>query len=42
VVIKAPLKDIINNSDTIGRVAKWDIELAAFDIDYKPCTAIKS
>jgi ribonuclease HI/probable phosphoglycerate mutase len=42
VVSKAPLKDIINNSDTTGRVVKWGIELASFDIDYKPCTAIKS
>jgi hypothetical protein len=39
---KAPLKDIINNSDAIGRVAKWGIELASFDIDYKPRTTIKS
>jgi dsDNA-binding SOS-regulon protein len=42
VVSKAPLKDIINNSDATGRVAKWGIELTAFDIDYKPRTAIKS
>jgi hypothetical protein len=42
VVSKAPLKDIINNSDATGRVAKWGIELASFDIDYKPHTAIKS
>jgi hypothetical protein len=42
VVSKAPLKDIINNNDTTGRVAKWGIELASFDIDYKPRTAIKS
>jgi dsDNA-binding SOS-regulon protein len=42
VVSKAPLKDIINNSDATGRVAKWGIELASFDIDYKPCTVIKS
>jgi hypothetical protein len=41
VVSKAPLKDIINNSDATGRVAKWGIELE-FDIDYKPRTAIKS
>jgi hypothetical protein len=27
VVSKAPLKDIINNSDATGRVAKWGIEL---------------
>jgi hypothetical protein len=42
VVSKAPLKDIINNSDAIGQVAKWGIELASFEIDYKPRTAIKS
>jgi predicted dithiol-disulfide oxidoreductase (DUF899 family) len=42
VVSKAPLKDIINNSDATGRVAKWGIELASFNIDYKPHTAIKS
>jgi hypothetical protein len=42
VVSKAPLKDIINNSDATGRVAKWGIELASFDIDYKPRTVIKS
>jgi hypothetical protein len=42
VVSKSPLKDIIDNSDATGRVAKWGIELASFDIDYKPRTAIKS
>jgi hypothetical protein len=42
VVSKAPLKNIINNNDVTGRVAKWGIELASFDIDYKPRTAIKS
>jgi hypothetical protein len=41
-VSKAPLFNIINNSDATGRVAIWDIELSAFDIDYKPRTAIKS
>jgi hypothetical protein len=42
VVSKAPLKDIIINNNATGQVAKWGIELAAFDIDYKPRTAIKS
>ena len=41
-VSKAPLGDIINNTDATGRVAKWGIELAAFDISYKPRNAIKS
>ena len=42
VVSKAPLGDIINNADATGRVAKWGIELAAFDIAYKPRNTIKS
>ena len=42
VVSTAPQKDIINNHDAIGRVTKWGIELAAFDIEYKPRTTIKS
>jgi hypothetical protein len=42
VVSKAPLKDIINNSDATRRVAKWGIKLVVFDIDYKPHTTIKS
>jgi hypothetical protein len=42
VVSKAPLREIINNADATGRIAKWAIELAAFDIDYRPRTAIKS
>ena len=41
-VSKAPLGDIKNNTDATGRVAKWGIELAAFDIKYQPRTAIKS
>ena len=42
VVSKAPLGDVINNADATGCVAKWGIELAAFDTSYKPRTAIKS
>ncbi|KAK1649157.1 hypothetical protein QYE76_066962 [Lolium multiflorum] len=42
VVSKAPLSTIINNSDATGRVAKWGIELSAFDINYEARTAIKS
>src|SRR3954464_12898453 len=42
VVSKTPLSDIINNSDATGRVAKWGIELAAFEITYKRHDAIKS
>jgi hypothetical protein len=42
VVSKAPLNDIINNIDATGQVAKWGIKLTSFDIEYKPCTTIKS
>ena len=42
VVSKAPLSTIINNSDATGRIAKWGIELSAFDINYKARTSIKS
>ena len=41
-VSKTPLSDIINNSDATGRVAKWGIELVAFEITYKRRDAIKS
>ena len=39
---EVPLNDIINNSDTTGRIAKWAIELLPFEIIYKPRRAIKS
>ncbi|KAK1648151.1 hypothetical protein QYE76_065956 [Lolium multiflorum] len=42
VVSKAPLSTILNNADATGRTAKWGIELSAFDIAYKPRTAVKS
>src|SRR3954468_15409676 len=42
VVIKTPLSDIINKSEATGRVAKWGIELAAFEITYKRRDVIKS
>ena len=38
----AQLKYIINNHDATRRIAKWGIELAAFQIEYKPRTVIKS
>jgi hypothetical protein len=42
VVSKAPLREIINNMDATRCVAKWAIDLAAFDIDYRPRNSIKS
>ena len=42
VASKVPLNDIINNRNATGRIAKWAIELLAFNIAYKPGRAIKS
>ena len=42
VASEVPLNDIIKNRDTIGRIAKWAIELLPFDITFKPRQAIKS
>jgi hypothetical protein len=42
VVSKAPPSAIINNYDAIGKVAKWGIERAAFEINYRVRDTIKS
>lgn len=38
---KAPLRQILQNPECSGRLAKWSIELSEFDIQYRPRTAIK-
>jgi hypothetical protein len=42
VVSTTPLSEIIGCKDATGRVAKWAIELAAHNIQYKPRMTIKS
>jgi ribonuclease HI len=42
VVSTTLLSEIIGCKDATGRVAKWEIELAAHTIQYKPRTTIKS
>src|SRR3954469_13938558 len=42
VVSSAPLADIIQNREAMGRIEKWAIELGAYHIKYEPRTAIKS
>jgi ribonuclease HI len=32
----------LRNQDATGRISKWVVELGAFNMDFKPCTAIKS
>ena len=31
----------MSNLEAVGRLALWVIELSEFDIQYRPCTAIK-
>jgi hypothetical protein len=42
VVTDCPLGDILRNQDATGRISKWEVELSALNIDFKPQTAIKS
>jgi hypothetical protein len=42
VVIGFPIGDILHNKEAIGRVAKWACELGAHDIEFRPCTSIKT
>jgi hypothetical protein len=42
VVTDYPLGDILRNQDATGRISMWVVELGALNIDFKPCTAIKS
>ena len=37
-----PLRMAMNKSDVAGRLIQWSIEMSEFDIDYRPCTAIKA
>src|SRR3954470_5710749 len=42
VVSEAPLAEIMNNRYSIGRIAKWSLDLLPYDIQYQPEKAIKS
>ena len=41
VLTEYPLRSIIENSEAIGRIAKWAAELNPYNIKYEPRTAIK-
>lgn len=41
VLTKHPLKQILQKLDSSGRLLKWAIELAPFNIEYKPRMTIK-
>jgi hypothetical protein len=34
--------DILHNREAVGRTNKWVCELRAHDIEFRPCTAIKT
>jgi hypothetical protein len=42
IVTDYPLGDILRNQDATGRISKWEVELGALNIDFKPRIAIKS
>jgi hypothetical protein len=42
VVTDYPLSDILRNQDATARISKWAVELGTLNIDFKPCTTIKS
>ncbi|CAL8168085.1 unnamed protein product [Prunus armeniaca] len=41
VLINQPLREVLQKPETFGRLIKWAIELAEFDIHYKPRPATK-
>ncbi|XP_043725697.1 uncharacterized protein LOC122672260 [Telopea speciosissima] len=42
VLTNQPLKKILAKNNHCGRLVAWSVELGEFDIQYKPCTAIKA
>ncbi|XP_038707287.1 uncharacterized protein LOC120002598 [Tripterygium wilfordii] len=42
VVTEYPLKTLLGKADMSGRVAKWSVELAQYDLKFVPRTAIKA
>jgi hypothetical protein len=42
VVTSYPLKAILNNSNATGKITKWALELAEFQLDFQPRHAVKS
>jgi hypothetical protein len=42
VVTSFPLRAILHNSNAIGNIAKWVVELVEFQLDFQPRHAVKS
>ncbi|GKA14780.1 reverse transcriptase domain-containing protein [Tanacetum coccineum] len=41
VITDSPIRQVLNNSGALGRLAKWAIELGAYGITYVPRVAVK-
>jgi hypothetical protein len=42
VVTSYPMRAILHNSNAMGNIAKWAVELTGFQLDFQPRHAIKS
>ena len=42
VVTGFPIGYILHNKEAIGRIAKWACEMGGHDIEFRPCTTIKT
>ena len=41
VLTDKPLRRVISNPEAVGQMTLWAIELSEFDVQYRPCNAIK-
>ena len=41
VLKNCPLHQVLQNSEALGRLLKWAIELGQFDVDFRPRLVIK-
>ncbi|GJX97650.1 reverse transcriptase domain-containing protein, partial [Tanacetum coccineum] len=41
VITNSPIKQVLSNSEASGRLAKWAVELGAYDIQYVPRVTVK-
>ena len=41
VLTDKPIQKAMSNLEVVGRMALWAIKLSEFDIQYRPCTAVK-
>ncbi|KAK3014243.1 hypothetical protein RJ639_009217 [Escallonia herrerae] len=42
VLTDQPLRKVLMSLEALGRLVNWSVELGEFDLQYKPCTTVKS